>query len=138
MLSYIYDTSAAPLKIPKTFHLQRWLAELIAVSVMRLVLLALLPLLLLYLVPDLRVDPQGSRQGEAGASAGDPAAHRARDGADGALQLGKLLEAGGAESVFAVEEPGDALAAGILITAHHALEFFIDQHGDIETRYRDD
>lgn len=95
-----------------------------------ILLLLLLQLILRNLVPDLRVDPQGPGQSQAGASAGDPAAHRARDGADCALLRGQLLEAGGAEGVAAVQDPRDALAAGVLVAAHHALTLFIYQHDD--------
>lgn len=82
------------------------------------------------LVPDLSVDPQGSRQGEVGLGAGDPAAHWAGDGADDTLQFGQFLQAGRAERVVAVEHAWDPVSAGVLIAAHDALELFTDEHGD--------
>lgn len=68
-------------------------------------------LLLRNLVPDLRVDPQGCRQGQAGSGAGNPAAQRAGDAADHPLLLGHFLQAGGTEGVVAVEDPRDPVAA---------------------------
>lgn len=71
----------------------------------------LLHLLLCDLVPDFRVDPQGAGQGEAGPGAGNPAAQGAGDAADDTLDLAHSLQAGCAEGVVAVEDPGDPVAA---------------------------
>ena len=71
----------------------------------------LLDLLLCDLVPDVRVDPQGPGQGEAGPGAGDPAAQGAGDAADDTFDLAHSLQAGCAEGVLAVEDPGEPVAA---------------------------
>lgn len=73
------------------------------------------------LVPDLRVDPQGPRQGQAGPGAANPSAQGAVDIADEPFHLGYFLQAGGAECVVAVEQPWDPVAAGVLIVTNDAI-----------------
>lgn len=94
------------------------------------------PLLLCNLVPDLSVDPQGSGEGEAGSGAGNPAAQRAGDGVNDALQLGHFFQARGAEGVVAVENPRDPVAAWIFIAAHNTLQLLIWEHGDFSTEWK--
>lgn len=83
-----------------------WIFEILQRSVP-----PLLHLLLCDPVPDFRVDPQGAGQGEAGPGAGNPAAQGAGDAADDTLDLAHSLQAGCAEGVAAVEDPGDPVAA---------------------------
>lgn len=82
------------------------------------------------LVPDLRVDPQGARQSEAGPGAGDPAAQRAGHGADDPAHPGQLLQAHRTERVVAVEDPWDPVAARVLVAAHDTFERLVQHHGD--------
>lgn len=88
------------------------------------------------LVPDLRVDPQGPGQGEAGPRAGDPAAQRARDGADGSFQTRQCLETRRAERVVAVQHPRHALPAGVPVAADDALELLTGQHVEFRSADR--
>ena len=63
--------------------------------------------------------------------AGDPAAKRTDDGVQGTLTLRHFIQAYGAKSVFAVEDPWNPVAARVLVTAHNALKLFISKHGDV-------
>lgn len=79
--------------------------------------------LLCDLVPNFRVDPQGTGQGQAAVGTGDPAAQWATDRTKDSPHTGQFLQAHGAESVLAVEHPRDPVAAGVHIEAHHTLQF---------------
>lgn len=111
---------------------QCWLDELRlwVFQILHWPILPSLPLLLCNLVPDLRVDPQGPGQGEAGPGAGDPAAQRAGHGADDAVHLAELLQARSAEGVVAVQEPRDPVAARVLVAAHDTLQLLVDEHDE--------
>lgn len=83
-------------------------------------------------IPDIRVDPQGSGQGQTGSGAGGPATQRAGHCPDDPLQLGHFLQAGGAEGVVAVKDPWDPAPARVLAAAHDALERLAHKHGGAE------
>lgn len=85
------------------------------------------------LVPDLGVDPQGAGQRQAGFDAGDPAAYGAGDGVERPLQRGHFFQAGSAERVVAVEDPRDAVAAGVFAATHDALQLIGQKHDDRKT-----
>lgn len=89
------------------------------------------------LVPDLSVDPQGAGQRQPGAGAGDPAAQGAGDGAERPLQDGYFFQARCAERVVAVEEPRDAVAAGVFAAADDALQILVWKHGARSQRQED-
>lgn len=89
---------------------------------------ALLVALLGDLVPDARVDPQRTGQGEADPGAGDPAAQRAAHAAYDAVRLGHSLQAARAEGVLAVEHSRDPVPAGVLVVAHRALQVLVVEH----------
>lgn len=82
------------------------------------------------MVPDIGVDEEESSQGQAGSGAGNPAAQRAGNAADGAVRCAYSVQAAGAEGVMAMEHPWDPVAAIVLKVTHGALKLFVYAHGD--------
>lgn len=117
--------------LPTTFpHSLLGVDQLLLLGAAQLLRGSPLPVALLGdLVPDARVDPQRSGQGEADPRAGDPAAQRAAHAADDAVRLGHGLQAARAEGVLAVEHSRDPLAARVLAVAHRALQVLVVEHG---------
>lgn len=105
----------------------------LSVSFLPLFLLFLLLLFLLcvwYLVPDLSVNPQRPRQGEAGLGAGDPTAQGAAYCQQAALVPGHRLQAQPTECVLTVEHPRDLLPTRVGLEADAALHVLTHQtHG---------
>lgn len=82
------------------------------------------------MVPDVGVDEEEASQGQAGSGAGNPAAQRAGNAADGAVRGAYSVQAAGAEGVMAMEHPWDPVAAIVLKVTHGALKLFVQAHGD--------
>lgn len=113
----------------KTAYLQCWRCHLGLCQILHR-FVPHLQMLLCKMVPNVCVDEEEASQWLAGFGAGNPAAQRACNAADGAVRCAYRVQAAGAEGVKAMEHPWDPVAAIVLIVTHRALKLFVYTHGD--------